>query len=237
MARPLATSLAFLVSSLLVAGCATDGGDGGEPSPSSTWAPPADPCPGVGDATTPPAWTRHGGQWGAVAAREGRVDLVCGKATSSLDSLVSDLLGPFTDLELNVTYAMLVGDWGLTTDTLHKADAGAGVVLHYADPGNYTIVRYSPREQGWHLFTMIDGSRQKRDEASVLAPTTNPGYHDWIQLRVRSEGGHVTAFDGVTKVIDYQLPADAPTTGRVGYFLRDAGMVALFDDLTVVPLA
>ena len=235
MVRLAAACSAFLMASLLLAGCADDDDDGNGDSTTTTTS-QVDPCPGVTDTTTVPTWTKHGGQWGPVAVREGRVDLVCGKATSALNSLTNDLSGPFSDLELTVDYNMLDGDFGLSGDGLESADAGSGVVIHYQDAGNYTIVRYSPREQGWHLFTMIGGNRDKVDEASVTPPTTNPEYNEWIDLRVRSEGGHVTAFHNTTKVIDYVLPAEASHTGRVGYFLRDAGMVTLFDDFAVVPL-
>lgn len=236
MVRPAAAGPLLVLASLLVAGCADGGGDGTGTSTTTT-APAQDPCPTVTEASTVPAWTRHGGHWGQIAARDGRLDLVCGKAMAPLDRLTNDLAGPLDDFELTVSFNMLLGDFGLSGDGLGAADAGAGVVIHHQDAGNSTIVRYSPREQGWHLFTIISGNRDKVDDASVTPPTTNPEYGEWVDLRVRSEGGHVTAFHNTTKVIDYQLPDLASREGLVGYFLRDAGMVALFDDFAVLPLA
>jgi hypothetical protein len=217
---------AFLMVCFLLAGCAAadEDDDGGAGATTSTTTPPSDPCPTVTESTTVPAWTKHGGQWGDILAQEGHTGVVCGKATSALDFLVNDLLGPFSDVEVNVSFNMLQGD------------SGAGIVLHFADDGDYNIVRYSPREQGWHLFTLVDGNRQKQDAASVTPPTTNPDLRQWVTLKVRSEAGHVTAFDGSTKVIDFTLPEEASHNGRVGFFLRDDGMAALFDDFSATAL-
>ncbi len=203
---------------VLLAGCveAEDGGEGGESTTTASSASGSDPCPTLGDDTGVPGWTKHGGQWAEVASQAGHEDVVCGSATQALSSLVGPD-GPFTDFEAKVELHMLAGD------------SGAGLVLHFADEGNYNIVRYSIREQGWHVFTMVDGTREKRDAGSVMPPPTNPDLGQWVNLTVRSEGGHLTAFDGEAKVIDYQLPAEASHSGRVGYFLRDTGMVALFD--------
>jgi hypothetical protein len=140
---------------------------------------------------------------------------VCGKADRALSSLVRDA-DSFRDLEANVTFRMLAGD------------SGAGLVLHFRDERNFNIVRYSPREQGWHIFTVVEGNRQKQDEGSVTPPTTNPELGEWVGLRVRSEGGNVTAWHGDVKVIEYTLRPEASHEGRVGLFLRDEGMAAHF---------
>lgn len=212
--RPRPALLVLLLTAL--AGCA-EGGDGQEsttPASSGPTAEGLDACPSGGSVA---GWTEHGGDWVRLDAAAGHTDLVCGTADAALSHLVDGASGPFTDVAAAVEFNMLAGD------------SGAGLVLHYADEGNYTIVRYSIREQGWHLFTMIDGTREKRDEASVMPPPTNPELHQWVRLRVLCDGGHVTAYDGELKVIDYALPAEASHQGRVGYFLRDAGMAALFD--------
>lgn len=218
MVRLLLASL--LASSLLLAGCAGDEGPGDQ-TPTET---ATDYCPGIDASTQVLTWTKHGGEWGAQAAGAGRQDVVCGQADRALSSLVNDLAGPFGNLEANVDFYMLGGD------------SGAGLVLHFQDEQNFNIVRYSVREQGWHLFTVVEGNRQKQDEASFNPPTTNPDYNEWVSLRVTSQDGHIQAFDGDTKVIDYLLKPEASHTGRVGYFLRDTGMAALFDEFSVLPL-
>jgi hypothetical protein len=226
MARLLALVLALLTVSAL-AGC-SDAGDGGRPSTSTgptghgstgtTTA--ADACPSVGEDTGVAGWTAHGGRWGEEGVVDGRADIVCGKATGAVQSLVHDS-GTYSSFEANVTFDMLAGD------------SGAGLVFHFADEENFNIVRYSIREQGWHLFTMIDGERQKEENATVEGPTTNPELHEWVELRVVAEDGVVMAYDGETKVIDFELPEGASHQGRIGYFLRDAGMVAAFDAFSV----
>ncbi|MHB1260790.1 MAG: family 16 glycoside hydrolase [Thermoplasmatota archaeon] len=217
MARTVAWLLLFLTS-VGFAGCTTPG-DGG-PSTTTSTATDADVCPGVGETTAVAGWTAHGGQWGEVDSMEGHDGVVCGEAGDALQSLVRTA-GIFSNLEANVSFNMLAGD------------SGAGLVIHFADDENFNIVRYSPREQGWHLFTMVGGNRQKQDDASVTPPTTNPELHEWVKLRIVSTDGHIEAYHGNIKVIEYRLPPEASHEGRVGYFLRDAGMAAAFDDFTV----
>jgi beta-xylosidase len=170
-----------------------------------------------------PGWTVHRGSWAKLASAEGHADVVCGAASEALSSLVHEQ-GEFTDFEAEVSFNMQEGD------------SGAGLVIHYEDDQNYNIVRYSPREQGWHIFTVIAGNRQKRDAGSITPPTTNPELDQWVALRVESRDGRVEAWDGSTKVIDYTLADGASHEGRIGYFLRDAGMVALFDDFQAFAL-
>lgn len=189
-----------------------------------TSTPAQDPCPQVTETSVvPPGWVEHGGQWGVVLGMEDHVDAICGKAMAPLAHVVAHATS-YDNVVANVSFNMLQDAVG--------GGSGAGLVINWQDVDNYVIVRYSPREQGWHLFTMIAGERTKQDEASVTPPTTNPDYHEWIPLSVRHEAGHVTAYDGTTKVIDYMLPEGASRSGYVGYFLRDNGMVALFDDFS-----
>lgn len=211
---------------LALAGCSGGEGDETDPTPTPTPTPTAEPtdfCPTVTSSTLVPGWTKQGGDWGPAVNMQGEVESVCGEATQPLSILLSPA-GSFGAVVANVSFAMLGDDIG--------GGSGAGLVINYKDADNYVIVRYSPREQGWHLFTMTGGEREKRDEASVTPPTTNPEYREWVNLTVRHEAGHVTAFDGTTKVIDYMLPAGSSLSGQVGYFLRDTGMAALFDDFT-----
>lgn len=206
-----------LLSVALLAGCTETAQSTTDPSGQL----PSDPCPSATPTSSVAGFTVHNGNWSLATARS---TAVCGEGTKALNSLVSSSLGSFTDLEATLTFKMLERD-------ALEYDAGAGLVLHFQDDANFQIIRYSVREQGWHLFTMTNGTRTKQDVASVTPPTTNPAFNNWIDLRVRSEGGHITAFDGTTKVIDYHLPAGASTHGAIGYFLR-AQQAAEFDGLT-----
>jgi hypothetical protein len=220
MAR-FALPMLLLLAFAGLAGCteSDDGGDGPTTTGSTTTnGGDPDPCPDVDSTSTVSGWTAHGGEWGTQTTSLG--PSVCGRATGAVQSLVRDS-GTYSNLEANVSFEMLAGD------------SGAGLVIHYQDESNFNIIRYSPREQGWHLFTLIDGNRQKQDAASVTPPTTNPELEEWVALRVTSTDGFVEAWDGQTKVIEYELPDEASHQGRVGYFLRDSGMVALFDDFEV----
>lgn len=206
---------------IAIPGCTEEGGEEkGSATTTSTSSSGlgAAACPAT-DATTVAGYTKHGGNWTTLASFDGHASVVCGTTASAVVSLVQDA-GSFTDFEAAVSFNMLAGD------------SGAGLVTHYKDEQNFNIIRYSIREQGWHLFTMVAGNRQKQDAASVTPPTTNPELDQWVTLTVRSEGGHVTAYDGATKVIDYTLKAEASHEGKIGFFLRDAGMAAVFDDLT-----
>ena len=215
-----AASMPVLLAVSLLSGCFGGSADG-EPSSTTSSTSEPDLCQTVEEGTAVAGWVAHGGLWGPVAAMEGHNEVVCGKATAPVQSLVRSG-GTYSDFEANVSFNMLAGD------------SGAGLVIHFANDENFNIIRYSPREQGWHLFTMVNGNRDKQQNASVTPPTTNPELHQWVALRIVSKEGHVTAFDGPTKVIDYELPDAASHQGSVGYFLRDEGMVALFDDFSVV---
>lgn len=221
-------AVSLLLGSL--AGC--NGSDDGDDGPTTT-SQPSTGQPFLETFTTwspgsaPAGWSIHNGAWGGFQNLTdiAHTNVARGSSASgaALNSIVADKAGTYRDMELKVAFKMLEGE------------AGAGVVTHFWDENNYNILRYSVREQGWDVFTMIDGERVKRDEASVLEPTTHPEFGQWVQLRVVSQAGHLTAYDGAVKVLDYALPTEASHVGAVGLFLRDVGTTALFDDLSVTP--
>jgi hypothetical protein len=172
----------------------------------------------------PSGWKKYEGTW---AARANDTDTAHpkimrgeGADPPGLSSLVDEDAGTFGDVEVVVSFKAVEGD------------AGAGLVTHWKDADNYNIVRYSIRENAWHLFTMIDGNRQKKDVATVAGDSTHPDLNVWVDLRVRSVDGHIEAFDGATKVIAFDLPADASHLGYVGLFSRGDTIVD-FDDFGV----
>lgn len=172
-------------------------------------------------------WVASGGTWGgaANASAPGHARVVEGSGVDEVNNLVANVGGSFSDFEANVSFDMVSGD--------HPQ--GAGMSFHYQDANNYQIIRYSLSEQGWHLFTMHQGNRDKKPEGTVPGNTTSPQFHTWVFLRVVSKGGHVTAFDGDVKVIDYMLPAEVVHAGAVALFVR-GNTVAAFDDFHVRPL-
>jgi len=180
----------------------------------------------LNEGDRPMGWGVDRGTWGAhtnlTDTAHPRVMRGAGDgAEPGVSSLVASQ-GSYTDVEIFLKFKMVSGD------------AGAGLVLHYVDEKNYEIVRYSIRENDWHLFTMVDGNRQKQSEGSVGGNYTHPDLGQWVTMRVESRGGHVEAFQDAVKVISYDLQPDASKSGRVGLFVR-ADMVADFDDLEVEP--
>ncbi|MEA3143587.1 MAG: hypothetical protein QOG31_911 [Thermoplasmata archaeon] len=208
------------VLALSAAGCIGD-------SASTATQAPTGPVDEAFDALAPDGkpsgWTVHKGSWGAASnATDAAHPLVlrgAGVAEPGLSSIVPPQ--SFTDFEATVAFKMLSG----------QHPQGAGLVLQFKDDDNYQIIRYSTTENGWHLFTVTAGNREKQGSASV-AGETHPEQNQWVNLRVVSSGGHVQAFDGATKVIDYTLPATASHSGGVGPFVR-GDTVAVFDDLKV----
>lgn len=171
------------------------------------------------DAALPVGWDVYGGTWTiANASAAGRVLAARGDAEPGLSSLVNDGFGSVDSFDLQVTAGLLSG----------MDPQGVGVVFNWRDEGNYTIIRYSTHEHGWHLFTVIDGERTKQENAT-LVPGTDPGFNVWMALHVVQEKGRVTAYDGATKVIEYELSEAEPQKGRVGLFVRGNSR-AYFDD-------
>jgi hypothetical protein len=228
MARVPSSTLALLVAALF-AGCSGNG-DGDTSTTTSATSEQTiaktveEDFDGLAVGARPPSWQFNRGAWGnannASDTAHPKVLEGAGDADVGLSSITAP--GSYTDFEAAVSFKMISGE--------HPQ--GAGLVFHYFDDENYQIIRYSASEQGWHLFTMVDGNRQKQDAASVTPPTTNPEVGVWVDLRVESSGEHVKAFDGNTLVIDYDLPADAARHGRVGPFVR-GNTIAAFDDFRV----
>ncbi len=170
----------------------------------------------------PNGWTVEDGTWSVVnASTAGRVLSGRGDSHPGLSSFVNENLGTLDDFDLQVSIGLLSG----------SDPQGAGIVLHWRDAGNYTIIRYSTHEHGWHLFTVIDGERTKQ-EAATTGTQTDPGFNVWVGLHVIQENRHIAAFDGETNVIDYDIPDGDATSGRVGLFVRGNSR-AYFDDVRV----
>jgi hypothetical protein len=177
----------------------------------------------IAEGTVPTGWQTFGGAW---AAKRNATDTIhpkvmraAGADPPGLSSLVSNA-GDLTSFETFVSFKMVNGD------------AGAGVVVHWKDEKNHQILRYSIRENSWHVFTMVDGNRVKQEEGTVAGASTHPALGQWVRMRVTSTSGHLVAYDGTTKVLEYTLKPEAETTGRVGLFVRGTAVVE-FDDFEV----
>lgn len=187
---------------------------------------------------TAPGWTTAKGTWTAqvneTAKSATKVMRGISLRETSADKvsvLVACPLGKYTNLDLTVWLRNVEPDDGLS--------AGAGIVIHYNDPTNMQIIRFSPREAGWHIFTWTpDAPRVKQNEASIATGIFHED-DEWIQLRVVSANGHITAYDAGTPVLQYELPAGHSGVGAVGLFLRaaaDSDTTADFDDFHVAPI-
>lgn len=234
--------MALFVAGTLLAGCMGDN-DGSNQKPGGSTSPTTTPSTtqpqtpngqritesfdALDAGAVPAGWEKELGTWGAA---ENRTDTAhpktmrgAGQADPGLSSLVAKPAGTFGDFEAEVSFQMLSGE--------HPQ--GAGMVFHWVDEENYQIIRYSISESGWHLFTMNDGNRNK-ESAATAAGGTSPAFGDWVNFRVVSENGHITAFDGATKVIDYVLQDADAKVGYVGLFTR-GDTVTLFDNFEVEP--
>ena len=173
-------------------------------------------------ASVPAGWDVYQGTWTvANASSAGRVLSARGAAEPGLSSFVNQDFGSVTSFDLQVTMGLLSG----------SDPQGVGIVFNWRDAGNYTIIRYSTHEHGWHLFTVINGERTKQEPAT-LPGGTDPGFNVWMALHVVQETGRVTAYDGSTKVIEHELSEEESQKGRIGLFVRGNSR-AYFDDFTV----
>jgi hypothetical protein len=178
-------------------------------------------------AALPNNWIAHKGTWTMKAGGTGHAKVLEGKgdADPGLSSLVDHADGTFGDFTMEVDFLMVSGE--------HPQ--GAGVVFDWKDDKNYQIIRYSISENGWHLFTVVNGNRDKQGGATI-ANTTSPQFNQWVHLKVVQEGGEVTVFDGSTRVIEYFLKEGNSRTGYAGVFCR-GDTLAQFDNYSIKPSA
>jgi hypothetical protein len=217
---------------LLLSGCTNV--PVGPPSPAPTVTRPTPVPPGnlttihtaeSFDGTTglPATWSSDAGNWSVEAN---------GNATSPPNVLRGQGGGARSTLRATGTYQNLEA---VVKFRMVEGDEGAGLSFRFAAPGEYRIVRYSPREAGWHYFMVEGGVADKRNEATVFQTISAPVFGQWVDLRVVAQGRHIQAWHGNTLVIDYVEPGE-PTAGAAGPFLRGRA-VALFDDFEVAPLS
>lgn len=111
-----------------------------------------------------------------------------------------------------------------------RVDRAAGIVLHYADPGNYLVARANAAEGDLRIFRVANGLRRTLPNGIGKGATDDDAWHT---LEFRAEGAKLTAIlDGKVTVTAYDT-----------YFLRgSAGLwtksdsLTEFDDLKLEPL-
>lgn len=224
----LLVALLFAVS---IAGCARDPSDpvtkpGASSTAHTSHATSASTAP-TGKAATesfdgpglPTGWVAHNGNWSINNSKlEGE-----GDGRIGFSSLVNHGAGTFNVYTLEINFTMLSGE--------HPQ--GAGVVMNWKDEKNYQIIRYSISEQGWNLFTFVDGTRDKQNNATV-PNSAAPDFGALVHLKVTQKDGIVTAYDGNAKVIEFTLRNTDSKIGFVGAFCR-GDTLADFDDFSVKP--
>lgn len=216
----------LLATFVLLAGCLGDSA-APEPGTSATASQtPSDPGPAQDcdvDADLPllPNWAAHDGAWATFVQPDlGMPQGIrgAGSADPGLSLLVDHGTAASSSLDASVEFAMVSG----------RHPDGAGLAFHWAGE-SYNIVRFSPSEGGWHLFTVIDGERTKADATAPTTLPALPGWCAWTTLRVLAEGAQVQVFQDGQAVLEATLPDGASTSGEAGLFVR-GDSVALFAD-------
>lgn len=231
LARTMLRVLALVPLLLGIAGCLDDPADTDAPPTSTSSSTPTSAPPPSGGceadvASLPllPTWAAHGGSWSGFAqADPARPQGIRGEgeAEPGLGLLVDHATGPFEAVDVQVQFALVSG----------RHPDGAGLVFHW-DGGSYNIVRYSPSEGGWHLFTVIDGERSKVDTSPLPDAPVLPAWCEWTTLRIVSDGAEVEVLQDGEAVLHATLPSGASAAGQVGLFVR-GDTVALFGGYAV----
>ena len=161
-------------------------------------------------------WTVVQGQWvvedmpGAPAGKKALVQ----RATRNEFNVIVAPPGPFTDVDVSVTFDPLSGN----------EDASGGIVFRFAD-GKYYVVRANALEGNFRLYAYDRGRRQLAT-ASVKAPALGR----WHQLRVVIVGDHIQAWLDGALLLDHR---DARfTSGRVGLWTK-ADSITAFSHLII----
>lgn len=233
-ARPIQPSLAAFLAVVLTVltvaspGCLDAPGGGASPTGTATPSPSPAPPPGpTGDCDagdplpTAPTWAAHGGTWATFVQAETRhpqgIRGAGAAGEPGLSLLVDHGTPASPSFDASVNFALVSGE--------HPD--GAGLAFHWTGD-SYNIVRYSPSEGGWHLFTVIDGERTKVNATANPASMPGPAWCQWTGLRVVAEGANVEVWQDGVSVLRASLPDGASTSGQGGLFLR-GDTVALFD--------
>lgn len=217
--------LAVMLGALVLAGCLGDGARGGPGSSvSATESQTSGPGPGAGcdvaaGLPVPPTWAAHGGAWGTFIQPDlGRPHGFrgAGAADPGLSLLVDHSVPASSAVDAGVDLALVSG----------RHPDGAGLAFHWSG-ASYNLVRYSPSEAGWHLFTVVDGERTKANATYPAVAPPGPAWCAWTTLRVLADGRDVQAFQDGQLVLQAALPEGASTSGEAGLFVR-GDSVALF---------
>jgi hypothetical protein len=216
-----------------LSGClGADGGPGAapagpqEPGPEPAPAPPpAGDCDAaVSGLPVPPTLVPHGGAWSSFV----QPDLQgpqgyrgVGAADPGLSLLVDHAAGSRAEVQATVHMLLVSG----------AHPDGAGLAFHWQG-GSYNIVRYSPSEGGWHVFTVVDGERAKVNATVAPDAPPVPGWCSWTEMSIVARGADVQVFQDGQEVLAAALPDGAATEGEVGLFVR-GGSIALFRGLAI----
>jgi hypothetical protein len=211
--------LAFAVASLLVFGCADEGG---APARAAELTLP-DTAQTIGydfESSGVDDWTMVTGRWTAETmsdAPSGQRALVQRAVDNDFDVIVAPA-GPFTDIDVSMRFKPMSG----------RIDASGGIVFRF-DRDRYYVIRANALENNVRLY-YYDGGRHQLASARVPPPALG----QWHTLRVVNVGDRIQAYLDNTLLIDHR--DGRFRTGRVGLWTK-ADSVTAFDDLTIRGIA
>ena len=107
-----------------------------------------------------------------------------------------------------------------------RVDRAGGLMVRYADPDNYYVVRANALEDNVNLYRVVKGSRREITGASVSVPSGV-----WHTLGLKADGDRFTiSFNGT--VLFSAADRTFTTPGKIGLWTK-ADSVTRFDALTV----
>jgi len=111
-----------------------------------------------------------------------------------------------------------------------RVDKAGGIVLRYADPGNYLVARANAAEGDVRIFRVANGLRRTLPDGIGKGATDDDAWHT---LEFTAQGPKLTAvLDGKVTVVAYDTYF---LRGGVGLWTKSDSLTE-FDDLKVEPL-
>src|SRR4051794_21372862 len=160
-------------------------------------------------------FTGEVGEWKVVESDKGKA---LGQSARNSNSTFNIALAGDTnakDVDLSVRMKAVGGE----------TDQGGGLVWRAKDPKNYSLARYTPPEDNYRLYKVVNGKRTLIQNADI-AHTDG-----WHTLRVTMSDDQITcSYDGKKSL--ESRDTTFPEAGKVGLWSK-ADAQSQFDDLTL----